>query len=97
MATTAELIGCLYVLEGAALGGQVLARSLGSRWQLTPSTGVAFFYGDGPVATKRRWALVLDWLERAGRAGTDARAAVAGASATFLALGRWAAVQGATR
>ena len=97
LTTTAELAGCLYVLEGAALGGQVLARSLASRWQLTPSTGLAFFYGDGPVATKRRWELVLDWLERAGRAGADARAAVAAASATFIALERWAAVQGATR
>ena len=97
IATTAELAGCLYVLEGAALGGQVLARSLASRWQLTPSTGTAFFFGDGPVATKRRWALVLDWLERVALAGADAPAAVAAASATFLALERWAAVQGATR
>lgn len=97
IATTAELAGCLYVLEGAALGGQVLARSLATRWQLTPSTGTAFFFGDGPRATKRRWALVLDWLERASRAGADASAAVAAASATFLALERWAVLQGATR
>src|SRR5690606_38982099 len=40
--TTAELAGSLYVLEGAALGGQVLARDLASRWQLTPGTGTAF-------------------------------------------------------
>src|SRR5688500_15811320 len=69
IATTAELAGRLYVLEGAALGGQVLARSLARRWQLTPGTGAAFFFGDGPVATKRRWALVLDWLERVAGSG----------------------------
>jgi heme oxygenase len=96
LATSAELMGCLYVLEGAALGGQVLARSLASRWQLTPSTGLAFFHGDGPAGTKRRWALVLDWLERGERAGADAPSAVAAASATFLALERWATVRGAT-
>ena len=77
VATTAEFAGCLYVLEGAALGGQVLARSLASRWQRTPRTGTAFFSGDGPAATKRRWALVLDWLERIERAGADAHAVVA--------------------
>src|SRR6185503_21311529 len=97
IAATAELAGRLYVLEGAALGGQVLARTLARRWQLTPGTGAAFFFGDGPAATKRRWALVLDWLERGGRAGADADAAVAAASATFRALERWAAKQGATR
>ena len=97
IATTAELAGCLYVLEGAALGGQVLARSVARRWQLTPSTGAAFFSGDGPVTTKRRWALVLDWLERVAGSGAGAGAAVAAAAATFVALERWAAAQGATR
>ena len=97
IATTAELAGRLYVLEGAALGGQVLARSLARRWQLTPGTGAAFFFGDGPVATKRRWALVLDWLERVACSGAGAGEAVAAATATFVALEHWVAAQGATR
>jgi heme oxygenase len=94
--TTAELAGCLYVLEGAALGGQVLARELARRWQLTPRTGTAFFFGGGPVETKRRWSLVLDWLERAASAGVDSASAAAAASVTFVALERWASMQGAT-
>jgi heme oxygenase len=97
IATTAELAGRLYVLEGAALGGQVLARSLARHWQLAAGTGAAFFFGDGPVAAKRRWALVLDWLERVAGSGAGAGEAVVAATATFVALERWVAAQGATR
>jgi heme oxygenase (biliverdin-IX-beta and delta-forming) len=97
IATTAELAGRLYVLEGAALGGQVLARSLARRWQLTPGTGAAFFFGDGAAAAKRRWALVLDWLERVAGSGASAGEAVAAAAATFSALEHWVTAQGATR
>ena len=95
--SAAELAGCLYVLEGAALGGQMLARHLASLWRLTPSTGTAFFFGDGPHVTKRRWALVLDWLERIGQAGGGTEAVVATARATFVALERWTTAQTATR
>lgn len=93
VASLAELAGCLYVVEGAALGGQVLARELENRWSLRPDAGLAFFHGEGPRATKRRWQRVLDWLDRVDLRGTSRPDTIAAASATFDALERWLAAQ----
>ena len=82
----AEFAGRLYVVEGAALGGQVLARSLGGRWQLQRNSGLAFFTGSGVLETGRRWARVLTWLESVAQSGAKVRDMVAAASATFRAL-----------
>ncbi|MGV8899401.1 MAG: biliverdin-producing heme oxygenase [Burkholderiaceae bacterium] len=50
------LIGMLYVIEGATLGGQVIARYLYETLALTPSTGASFFNGYGnDLTTQRRW------------------------------------------
>lgn len=46
--------GCRYVLEGATLGGQILARTLESRFGLTPEHGAAFFAGYG-AETGSHW------------------------------------------
>jgi heme oxygenase len=88
-----EFAGRLYVVEGAALGGQVLARMLAERWKLDRHSGAAFFYGTGPRQTGRRWARVLTWLERVSRSGAEADEIVAAASATFVALERCVVAQ----
>lgn len=84
--TLSEFAGRLYVVEGAALGGQVLARHLAERWALGHDSGAAFFSGSGPGEVGRRWARVLRWLERAAISGADSRDMSAAASATFRAL-----------
>ncbi len=49
----AQALGCLYVLEGATLGGQVLSRRSAEPFGFTRAHGCAFFhrYGDqvGPL------------------------------------------------
>jgi heme oxygenase len=45
--TTAQALGAIYVFEGAALGGQVIAPRLRSRLGITPQNGGAFFTGTG--------------------------------------------------
>lgn len=51
-----SLIGTLYVIEGATLGGQVIARGLRDNLNLTAATGIRFFNGYGDEAeTGRRW------------------------------------------
>ena len=42
-----QLLGCLYVVEGATLGGQIITRQLHTTLGLTASTGVSFFSGYG--------------------------------------------------
>jgi heme oxygenase (biliverdin-IX-beta and delta-forming) len=49
-----QALGCLYVLEGATLGGQIIARHLKTSLGLDETNGAAFFnsYGDD---TGRMW------------------------------------------
>jgi len=84
--TLSEFAGRLYVVEGAALGGQVLARHLAERWGLGRDSGAAFFSGSKPGEVGRRWARVLNWLERVAKSGGNSRDMSAAASATFRAL-----------
>jgi heme oxygenase len=83
-----ELAGCLYVLEGACLGGQVIAPALHERLGVAKGSGASFFIGDGE-GTPARWSLFLAWLEGLVRAGSATAEIVASARETFLAFARW--------
>jgi heme oxygenase len=93
---TEHLAGCLYVLEGACLGGQIIAKALRGRLPLTTDHGLSFFVGDGNK-TAMRWQLVLDWLEGLVRGGALADEIIASARETFCSLGRWVELTGASR
>ena len=81
--TMAEALGILYVLEGAALGGQVIVRRVGPRLGVTASGGASFFTGAG-AATGTRWR---EFGAMADRWGSEHREAwdevVRAARATF--------------
>jgi heme oxygenase len=83
-----ELAGCLYVLEGACLGGQVIAPALHERLGVAKGSGASFFIGDGE-GTPARWSLFLAWLDGLVRAGSATAEIVASARETFLAFARW--------
>ncbi len=83
-----HLAGCLYVLEGACLGGQVVARVVQRHLGLKKESGASFFVGDAD-GTAPRWRLVLTWLERLADAGAATEQIVAVARETFLELARW--------
>ena len=93
---TEHLAGCLYVLEGACLGGQIIANALRGRLSLTNDHGLSFFVGDGSM-TGARWRLVLGWLEDLVRRGALADEIVASARETFCSLGSWVELMGASR
>ncbi len=86
-----DLAGCLYVLEGACLGGQVLTPLLHRRLGLAKDRGAAFFAGDGE-STLPRWAVVVAWLDGLPRTGASTAQIIRTAKATFDAFARWAAV-----
>lgn len=52
------LIGTLYVIEGATLGGEVISRHLHEHLELGPGSGARFFngYGDA-VVTRNNWQM----------------------------------------
>ncbi len=80
--------GCVYVLEGATLGGRSLLPVVESRLGLTAEHGASFLasYGDDVTAMWRRFGAALDaWCcvqERRARA-------VTAAVATFDSLDDW--------
>jgi heme oxygenase len=87
-----QLAGCLYVLEGARLGGRVIARAL-DRLGLDRGRGGAFFAGDGEP--EGRWPRVVAWLDELGAdPALDQGAIVAAAADTFHTLARWLADRG---
>jgi len=84
-----DLAGCLYVLEGACLGGQVLTPLLQRRLGLANCT--AFFAGD-EEGTLPRWIVVVAWLDGLPRTGASTTKVISAATATFDAFARWAVV-----
>ncbi len=57
-----SILGALYVVEGSALGGQLIYRQIQQTLHLDCDSGAAFFYGSGPQtgAVWKRFTAVLD-------------------------------------
>lgn len=83
-------LGCLYVLEGATLGGQLIAREARQALGLSAERGCAFFlsYGEN---VGRMWRAFRALLTQAAAAEADDAEIVCGARATFAAFDRWLA------
>jgi len=87
-ASLSNLLGCLYVIEGATLGGQIITRHLQATLGLTPETGAAFFNGYG-AQTGAQWQTFCTMLtDLAERTGGDEEI-IATANRTFETLGQW--------
>jgi heme oxygenase len=91
-----HVAGCTYVLEGACLGGQLVARSLHGRFGLTKESGCAYFIGDAEH-TGSRWRTALVWLEQVALLTGRGADMVASARATFQTLAQWIDSRGALR
>jgi len=86
-----QALGCMYVLEGSTLGGQLIARHVRAALDLTDESGCAFFtsYGAqlGPM-----WKAFGAALTGYSEAHPDAAPQIVeSACATFTAFGRWLA------
>ena len=83
-----DLAGCLYVLEGACLGGQFIAPVLRGRLGVAKGSGASFFIGDAE-GTRARWGVFLGWLEGVVCGGAVSEEIATSARATFLAFAKW--------
>ena len=85
LAGVGEIAGMLYVVEGSALGGQVLLKVLGRSAGVTATQGASFFvpHGDPP---QPRWAEYVQLLANLSAAPGFEPDAVCGAVTTFTAL-----------
>lgn len=89
-ASSAEALGGLYVMEGSALGGQVISKDLRDRLGITPESGGAYFasYGSETGAMWRRFRERLDRVPEG-----DGDRTVGAAVGTFEALAAWLPVR----
>jgi heme oxygenase len=86
-----QLLGCLYVIEGATLGGRSITHHLHNRMGLTPELGGSFFDGYGAQTGSRWKAFCTMLLNNVGHSSDETRQAVivAAANATFQSLTQW--------
>lgn len=84
----AEALGCLYVMEGATLGGRLIAQHIQATLGITPPTGGAFF--DGYAGdTGKMWQGTRHLLVSCALDTQTENAIVANAIATFACLRGW--------
>ncbi len=88
LATAADLLGCLYVMEGATLGGQVISRHLRAHLGITSDTGGRFFHGYGETSGKM-WLSMREVLVTSVSSRDTADRVVKSATATFTTLRHW--------
>ena len=62
LGSVASAFGCLYVLEGSTLGGQMISRQVHSKLGLTPENGCEFFASYGP-GVGQMWKVFGERLE----------------------------------
>lgn len=87
----AGTLGCLYVVEGATLGGRIIARRVDDRLGFASSSGASFFGGYG-ADTGPRWQLLCSLLAAESSDGVKERAIVDGAIEAFVAYAGWLTV-----
>ena len=88
LTTPAHVLGCLYVVEGASLGGQIISKHLDSNLGLTPESGAAFFHGYGSE-TGPRWQSFRQFLTSNAEPMNQDDEIVVSANATFRTLAEW--------
>jgi heme oxygenase len=85
----AQVWGCLYVIEGATLGGQIIIKKLNAHLGLTETSGASFFDGYG-AQTGARWKAFCAAVPGEGEpvaGGQDA--ALGSANLTFDLFSEW--------
>jgi heme oxygenase len=84
-------LGCMYVLEGATLGGQLISLRLEEHLGLAPGTGATFFAGYGGN-TGARWRSFVATLDAES---PPYQKAIAAAEETFDRFEAWLRTRGA--
>jgi heme oxygenase (biliverdin-IX-beta and delta-forming) len=88
LASTAQIAGCIYVIEGANLGGQIIIKHLRANLGITPETGASFFNGYG-VQTGPLWLGFCQWADSRTELADCSEEVIASANQTFATLETW--------
>ena len=88
LTTAAQLLGCLYVIEGATLGGQIISKHLSSTLGVSTVSGCAFFAGYGKHTGSKWKAFGACLTAFTTQTGCDDEI-IASANKTFQTLDCW--------
>lgn len=88
VSTFPRLLGCLYVLEGSTLGGQMLTKMLMKFLPVTPDANARYLNSYG-TEVRERWAEFRELLSSQARSEADEREMLASAGETFDRLYNW--------
>jgi len=88
LGSVASAFGCLYVLEGASLGGQVISRHVQAALGVTTERGGRFFHGYGP-RTGAMWQEFSRAITGLASTRQIADTVLAAAVETFETLRQW--------
>jgi len=83
-----ETCGCLYVIEGAELGGSVLRRHFEKTLREETLKADAY-YRDRPDETRERWTAFRDRFNEQIRSDSELQSAIRMAQQTFALYERW--------
>ncbi|CAN5380906.1 biliverdin-producing heme oxygenase [soil metagenome] len=84
-----DAFGCVYVMEGSTLGGQLIYKSLEKSLQISSEKGASFFYGYGSE-TGARWKVFKQkFLDFSNSEEADHKTVVHAALETFEKLDKW--------
>ncbi len=86
--TPAQVLGCLYVVEGATLGGQIISKHLQANLGMGPETGAAFFHGYG-TNTGQQWKSFREFITSNAEPMSQNDEIVLSANDTFQTLSEW--------
>ncbi len=86
--SASEALGCLYVMEGATLGGKIISRHIKEALHLDEGNGAAFFNGYGSE-TGVLWRAFGEMVVCRAHAGAEHEAILKSAAETFRAFEAW--------
>ncbi|WP_009961712.1 biliverdin-producing heme oxygenase [Verrucomicrobium spinosum] len=87
LSSASHAVGCLYVLEGSTLGGQLITKQFSSTLGATPDHGGRFFSGYG-AGTVSHWRAFGEWV-RSVEDQLDKTEATTAARAAFVSFDQW--------
>lgn len=88
LSSAAECFGCMYVLEGATLGGVMINRHVEKTLRVSPGTGGDFFWGYGEQ-TGDMWQQFRTAITAFSLTSEQQDVVVASARTTFETLQHW--------
>ncbi len=83
-----NVFGCLYVVEGSTLGGQLISRHLANKFDLNSENGSSFFSGYGKE-TGKRWKEFGSFATEFAEKSENNEQIISTAVKTFETLEEW--------